>query len=183
MTKIEITPALTLFTTPVLPGSHSHRQAEREAVRRIIADVYGPEVEILHTPDGAPYLSGSRHLISVSHCHTTAGVLISTDGTRPGLDLETADRTVQLTHVAPRFLTSTELPYWSSSPRRLLQAWTLKEAAFKAAGIPLADLRLIALDPDNKKTTLRGITLPVISSEYLSEHVFMSVVVRYSLEP
>ena len=96
MRTIEIAPGLTLYTEPVVHDGRPPREAERAAVQSIISSVYGAGTRILHNPDGAPFIPGSEHCISVSHCRTLAGVLVCNNGLRGGRDLETTDRGEQL---------------------------------------------------------------------------------------
>lgn len=185
MKRIEISPTLHLYIEPIDRRNANAREAEREAIRKIMSELYGSEVKVEHTPDGAPYIAGARHKISISHCRTTAGIVICTDGRTPGLDLETADRAGQLNRVAARFLSPEEMESWVASPLRLLQAWTLKEAAFKAAERQSADLRNIHLPQDGclikaaadyKPIPLE--TLRIVFSEPVDYDTYCSVVVN-----
>ena len=75
--------------------------------------------------------------VSISHCRNLAALAVSPAGNPLGIDIERPRR--QLATVAPRVLSPSELDYYSSFPSGLLQAWTLKEALYKAAGITGAD--------------------------------------------
>lgn len=131
----------------------------RSAVDRLVARAAGPNVRIIHDPDGAPLLVGSPLNISISHSRHFAAVAVDPDR-RIGIDIE-EPRMEQLQRVISKFLTPDEIPEWSD---RLLQAWTCKEAVFKAAGIPtigLASIRLVgssvAITPDGRQFRLQTV--------------------------
>lgn len=131
-------PGITVALDAIHAGGAPRRQRERDAVAGILRRLLGREAEVRHRPDGSPYLEGGPH-ISISHSRHAAAVALS-DESGIGIDVE-EDRTAQLAAVAPRVLTPAELAVYA--PSRLLEAWTIKEAAFKAASLPLADLRAI----------------------------------------
>ena len=84
-----------------------------------------------------------------------------------GIDIEEA-RLMQLERVASRVLNPDETDF------DLLQAWTLKEAAFKAAGLPIADLREIHLCHDGT-ITARNLRLTTVHSSSV-DNGWLSVV-------
>lgn len=105
-----------------------------------------PDAEISHLPSGAPVICGADNVatISVSHSRTTLLLAVSRSGHPIGVDTETADRSRQLRHVAPRFLSQAQ-QCWATDPGLLLRAWTIKEALYKAAAItgwPLTEIPL-----------------------------------------
>lgn len=139
------------------PGTR--RERERRAIRQLADATIGADTEILHHADGSPYLSDTAagH-ISISHSRHVAALLISRE---PGwgIDIEEA-RQEQLSRIAARVLDEDEIRAYSHD---LVQAWTLKEAAFKAAGLPIADLREIHLGA-NGTITARGLRLSIVES-------------------
>lgn len=147
MTQIDITTDITVYLSDIKRvAPETGRQAEQRTVRQMLSLIFGPEVTLCHRADGAPFLERNQATISISHCRTTAAIAVSRSGTPIGIDIESADRSGQLARVSARFLAPDELPHWSANPDLLLQAWTAKEAAFKAAGVQLADLRRIRLN-------------------------------------
>lgn len=131
----------------------------RLAVDRLVARAAGTDARVIHDPDGAPLLVGSPLNISISHSRHFAAVAVDADR-RIGVDIE-EPRLEQLQRVISKFLTPDELPGWG---HRLLQAWTCKEAVFKAAGIPnigLASIRLVgpslAATPDGRHFCLQTV--------------------------
>lgn len=155
----------------------SRRDAERAAIAGMLAEVAGLPVTILHRPDGSPYTDTLPVHISISHSRVWGALLwSSTPGF--GIDIEETDRIGQLGRVAPRFLNPDELKYYSAQPAGLLRAWTLKEATFKAAGLPdVADLREIKLPcGDHGEITLRDRRLEIVFSGPTDGGPYMSVV-------
>lgn len=153
MTIIDIEPGIRVLAAPIADGPESHLERARATVAALMREAAGRPVDILHTPDGAPYPDGLDVHISVSHSHRLAALAVSERGA-VGVDIE-EPRPDQLWRVAPRVFRPDEAAYIDSLPGKLLQAWTLKEATFKAAGMPdVADLREIRLGADGIE--LRG---------------------------
>lgn len=100
-------------------------------VARIIAEHLGPDVRVLHEPDGSPLLAGSPLHVSISHSRHYVAIALHPQW-RIGVDIE-EPRPEQLRRVISKFLAPEELPAWAD---RLLAAWTCKEAVFKAAATP-----------------------------------------------
>ena len=70
---------------------------------------------------------------------------VAPEGTRIGVDCESGNRAGQLRRVAPRFLSKEQQGVWSASEAMLFWAWTIKEAAYKAALDPSLRLSEIPL--------------------------------------
>lgn len=138
------------------------RAAERRAVASILG--FAPD----HRPDGEPFSAARPGLhISVSHCHGLAAVAVD-PARKTGIDIETLRGS--LIRVAPRFLSRYELEYYGTSPVRLLQAWTLKEALLKCSGHLGADLRRDVILPcgSGKSATVDGRPYNIIYSAPIS---------------
>lgn len=120
----------------------SRRRAEIAATYSIISEIFGPRAAIGHDSAGAPYVEGAPRVhISISHCADMVAVAVNPDK-MIGVDIELWRP--KLLKVKDRFLTADESRR-IASPRELLQAWTVKEAVYKAAripGLPLLDIRL-----------------------------------------
>ncbi len=120
-------------------GKSGRREAEVAAVAGLLREAFGPDgAEVGHRESGAPYLKGplgEKFEISISHCPGLALMALAPKGTRIGIDCESTLRGAQLRRIAPRFIARADLERWSADDERLFQAWTIKEAAFKAAGI------------------------------------------------
>lgn len=138
--------------------------AEKAAVKRLLREAF-PEggVRIAHRGSGAPYLVAETDAllpeVSVSHCRRMAVMALAPAATRIGVDCECGNRAGQLRRVAQRFLSPAQVPAWSASEAMLFWAWTIKEAAYKAAldpaltlaGIPLpAEIPLENATPDSE---------------------------------
>lgn len=132
----------------------------RRAVDQLLLRAAGPGARVIHDCDGAPLLVDSPLNISISHSRNFAAVAVDPDR-RIGVDIE-EPRLEQLRRVISKFLNPDELSAgWGD---RLLQAWTCKEAVFKAAGIPnigLASIHLAgpseAITPDGRRFRLQTV--------------------------
>ena len=157
----------------IRPLASPGREAERAAVAALVAEVFGDGIILRHRADGSPYVAIDGVHISVSHCRTCA-VLAVAD--RPvGVDVET-DRP-QLIRVAPRVMSPGEMECYSG---RLVEAWTLKEALYKAALTPGVDFRSdIHLPLDGGRcATVYDRPFTIVRSEWLYAHsAWLSVVI------
>lgn len=153
MITIDIEPGIRVLVSPITDGPGSHLERARATVADMMCEAAGRPVSILHRADGAPYPEGLDVHISVSHSRRLAALAISERGA-VGVDIE-EPRPEQLRRVASRVFRPDEAAYIDSLPGKLLQAWTLKEATFKAAGMAdVADLREIRIGADGIE--LRG---------------------------
>lgn len=120
----------------------NRRRAEIAATYSIISETFGADAVIGHDATGVPYIEGCPYIhISISHCADMVAVAVNRNKII-GIDIEFWRP--KLLKVKDRFLTADELRR-IASPRELLQAWTVKEAVYKAAripGLPLLDIRL-----------------------------------------
>lgn len=145
------------FPEPLLPGIELHcmetgplthgrprAEAERRAVMKLISRRFGPQASLVHDAHGAPSIAGRPEPISISHGAGRAILAVGRRGMSVGIDIECWRE--QLARVAPRFLTPAERQR-IATPAALLQAWTAKEAAFKAAGIPGLTMSAIETSP------------------------------------
>lgn len=117
------------------------RRCELLATWALAEAVFGPGVVIGHNALGAPFIVGCENHISISHCIDCV-VIAANRKCVIGVDAEVWRP--QLLRVRERFLTPDEaaLPM---SKEALLQAWTIKEAVYKAAmmpGLSLQDIHL-----------------------------------------
>lgn len=137
----------------VEPGVRADRhQREMAAVGRVLTAILGDgEWTIGHHDDGAPYLVGLPGLyISISHSTTQVAVALS-GSPMVGIDTETLRG--QLERVLDKYLTPGEQELFNT-PALHLQAWCIKEAAYKAVrrqGLPLHD---IVIDPVGHRVTI-----------------------------
>lgn len=147
----------TVYSTP-LPSvieRGQRRAAETEAVRRLVAGVFGQDAVLAHTSAGAPFIEGFDGSISISHGCGVALLAVSRSAV-VGIDIEGPRPTLR--RVAERFLSPAEFPVYSASYPLLLQAWTSKEAIFKALGIASLTIGEIILpsDPRQSVFTVHG---------------------------
>lgn len=168
MSEFIAAPAYRLYICPISDGAGSRRDREQEAVGTLIAEVFGPDTILAHTPEGAPFIVGHPDTkISISH---SGSVCLLAVGQSPyinkspyiniGVDIESPRR--QLLKVATRFLSAGEKRLADAAPDEdtllqiLLKLWTVKEAVYKAAltpGLPLAE---ITVAPTFTAATARG---------------------------
>ena len=127
----------------------SKRRTEKIVEQLLLHIIFGHPVELLHTPNGAPYLKHSSTYMSISH--TPGIVVIATHHRHPvGIDVERIGSRVL--RVRERFLTHSEMEQIDESDIiDNLIAWTAKEALYKAAGEPDALLSDFTLDPFNRE--------------------------------
>lgn len=144
----------------------AHRKAEKDAVAHLLKHRFGDGARLLHDDAGAPSVHGFDGHISVSHSPRIA--FLAVDPKCPvGIDAEPWRDSLKV--LAPRFMKPCELDVYGSDPRLILRAWTAKEAAFKALGMPQLVISDIILPPDPEATVVR------ICGRTLSLHFFEPV--------
>lgn len=137
---------------PIADGDNrlTRRQRERQAVEAILCDMLG-RCTLTHRPDGAPAIDGIPYL-SITHSKRLAAVAIHPSAPI-GIDAE-EDRRDTLRRVKERFLTASEMQWIDDD--HLLDAWTIKEAVYKAAAAPGLAGTDIALHPGLAQATAQG---------------------------
>lgn len=148
-----------VYGKPIRPeDGETMRRAERRTAAEMAAELFGAGSRVVHDAAGAPVLENGEAEISISHGAGMLVMAVSTAGIRVGIDIELPRE--QLQRVARRFVGTGDSPELS-----LLELWTGKEAAFKAAGIselmildiPIAGTpqSAVALLPDGRSLRLR----------------------------
>lgn len=120
-------------------GEAPRRVRERASAAALASMLLDREVTIGHDPDGAPLVEGDTVNISITHSARLVAVAVDPLH-RIGIDIEDV-RAAQLRRVAARVLSPAELDTYGADDTLLTRAWTLKEALYKAAGVPGADWR------------------------------------------
>jgi 4'-phosphopantetheinyl transferase len=122
----------------------------RATLRSLLGAKLGIEpnaVELKSGKRGRPKLATARNLdFNVSHTQGIALIAIAdvlSSGTRVGVDIERADRAVNVDGVSRKFMTGRERAFLAAldtDPRRrhFLRLWTCKEAMSKATGDALS---------------------------------------------
>lgn len=161
--------------------NHSRAERERKAVDELVAGAFGPDAVKSRLPSGAPLITIGGlpvdRLYSISHCAGLAILAVAEGVKAVGTDIEIYRE--QLRRVASRFLSPEEEIFYSSD-EGLLTAWTLKEAAYKAAltpGLALKDIRL-PLAEGSKSIFAPGMELEIIESRFIKDAVRLAVVIR-----
>ncbi|MDE6121375.1 MAG: 4'-phosphopantetheinyl transferase superfamily protein [Muribaculaceae bacterium] len=168
--------SLSIFTGQVSDSAGLTRATrERSTVAALMKEAFGSEIEILHMPDGAPF-ADVQASISISHCLSMAALAVAPAHCRPGVDIETLRP--QLQRVASRVFSTTELKHYGKDLRSLTEAWTLKEAAYKAAGIPGLDFRREIILPTDvsRIITARGLRLEIVATFAIGEAILSAVI-------
>ena len=131
-----------------------HRQAEMILTRILLREIFGDDVVYSHDENGAPIVNRDC-FISVSHCADE--VVIALNSTSPiGIDIEVWRE--QLARVFPRVMSPAEVKFYNTK-QLMLQAWTAKEAIYKAVGIPGLDFSseiLLPLDPTDLTASVKN---------------------------
>jgi 4'-phosphopantetheinyl transferase len=131
------------FGSPLLRDRY---MVGRAALRTVLAEVLGVAaggVAIVRGPRGRPQLDTGAPLdFNVSHTGDVALIGVTRQG-RIGVDVERADRSINVTGIARKFLTPGErgrlAAFDSDAARRhVLRLWTCKEAMSKATGDALS---------------------------------------------
>jgi len=114
--------------------THPQRQREWLCVRKLIEAAACHHHQIGYTENGKPVINHSTFKsISISHSSNMAGVFLSSEE-MAGLDIESADR--NFAKVERKYLSSSESELAAQITDGLAWFWCIKEAAYKAAGIP-----------------------------------------------
>lgn len=137
----------------IMSGQRStHREAERQAVAALVSAVFGHNARLTHDKHGAPAIEGFKGHISISHTQALALIAVN-NKRRIGIDIETWR--ASMPELARRFMTTdTEQRAYCRTPDLILQAWTTKEAVFKAAGSPGTVITDIILPADPQQRTI-----------------------------
>ena len=126
------------YDTQLAGMTNESRRAEWLAVRLLVKNLFGPDVEVAYHPTGRPYLKGSDLHISISHTRGYASVAYHR--TRPiGMDIEHLSSRVE--RIAPRFTTAEEASYIDAhdADKRTMYHlinWSAKEALYKLHDTP-----------------------------------------------
>ena len=142
----------TIHSAPIIStGRSGRREAERQAIRSLIAETLGEDAVLSHHDDGAPYLSSHPDIyISISHCIDRCVLAVSPEPV--GVDIETARPTLE--RIASKFLTPAEQARGPYPLITLMQLWSAKEAVFKCARITTLVVSAIDISPDLTTATI-----------------------------
>lgn len=164
MTTLTVRDIIIAIDTIPAGGRNDRQSRERATISAMLHALLPGEVSVSHRPDGSPFLEGRPDLtISISHSATRAVIALH-PGTDPiGIDTETLRP--QLERILDRYLSPAEQAEWPTPADHLI-AWCIKEAAYKAAGIPGTDLtRDITIDRTERRVTVSGTTLDYTIAE------------------
>ena len=153
-----ITELLSLWGDKPLPenmvtAKAEKRQCEILSTLLLLRHYFGSDIELHHTPQGAPYIDGYH--ISISHCDTHVAIALHPTQ-RVGLDIEILGKRAD--RVATRFLSPDE---WNALPDETVtpiegisartiathMAWSVKEATYKVYPTAVEFRQEIILSP------------------------------------
>lgn len=110
------------------------RRKEWLAVRLLLREIECSPAQISYTETGGPQIDHAYfHQISISHSDKLAGVFLHRSKII-GLDIENADR--DFVRIEKKYLSPEEMKLARTIPNGHGLFWGIKEAAYKAAGIP-----------------------------------------------
>ncbi len=157
-----------------LTGEERQRAAQLTAPRRRSEFVtwhalfhrhFGMDKVVDYTPEGAPFVVGSRMYIGVSHSARNVA-LVASD--RPcAVDLESPDR--NFARILSRYLSPDE-QHLATDPRWPAIAWCAKETLYKLArtqGLRLVeDLRICSVDMPRARLSARILDHPAVELSF-----------------
>ncbi len=146
------------ISTAPNPESSTRQKRERSAWHALARELLSnPAAQFSYNNVGAPQIEGSPLYIGVSHSATLVAVIISSE--RTSIDIESQNR--NFAAVASRYISNEErkLSPDPESPIFQSQIWSIKEVAYKYAGIKelnlLTDISVLELTENSFKARIR----------------------------
>ncbi|MDH6354629.1 4'-phosphopantetheinyl transferase [Dysgonomonas sp. PH5-45] len=121
------------------PGLSAQRVLERLAVRSLLKQLLGKNVEIQYTPSGKPYLPDNEKMPNISISHTKGYVAVLLSGTKGGIDIEQI--TNKVIRIESKFISEEESIIPENKLTHLLLHWSAKETMYKSVGEGGIDLK------------------------------------------
>ncbi len=113
---------------------NSRRQKEWLAVRLILKHIGCTTISVSYNKNNQPVINHLKYQhVSISHSNKLAGVILH-KSQAVGLDIESTTRNFNT--VAHKYMSTEELELASNFENGLALFWCVKEAIYKAAGIP-----------------------------------------------
>lgn len=165
-----------IYSCKIEQGSAPRYERERQAIEILVNEAFGSDARKFNHESGVPYIKiGDKKIesISISHSREYALLAVAPHEQCIGVDIE--EYRPQLRRVAEKFLSEEERELFTTD-EALLQAWTLKEAAYKALHIPGLALTDIHIMPESSLISASGHNLNILFSGYLHPAQFMSLV-------
>ncbi len=141
------------------------RRAEFVTWRALFHRHFGLDRVVTYTPEGAPFVVGSRMYIGVSHSAKNVAIVASD---RPcAVDLESPDR--NFARILSRYLSPDE-QHLATDPRWPAIAWCAKETLYKLAraeGLRLVeDLHILSVDMPRARLAARILDHPAVELSF-----------------
>lgn len=163
-----------------LPDDNNLTRHEKEliAVEKLVKRAFGPDARKYNLPSGAPAIEDCDIPFSISHCRTHAALAVGNGCNAIGVDIETYRNTLR--RVVHKYLTDAEQQIYTTDIQ-LLQAWTLKEAAYKAAHTPGLALDEIHLPADARQGDMIVARHKsyIIAATHSTTDYFISIVITH----
>lgn len=138
----------------IIIAGYTSEQRRREvlAVRMLLDEMIGTNVDLLHDESGCPYLSNSMN-IGISHTKGFASVIVS-PGRKVAVDVEYMSDRVR--KVAARMLRTDES---ADTLLGLLLHWCVKETLYKLYSdehLALKDMQVLSVEGDNTRGIVKA---------------------------
>ena len=138
----------------IIIAGYTSEQRRREvlAVRMLLDEMIGTNVDLLHDESGCPYLSNGMN-IGISHTKGFASVIVS-PGRKVAVDVEYMSERVR--KVAARMLRTDES---ADTLLGLLLHWCVKETLYKLYSdehLALKDMQVLSVEGDNTRGIVKA---------------------------
>ncbi|MCM1035121.1 MAG: 4'-phosphopantetheinyl transferase superfamily protein [Paludibacter sp.] len=121
-----------IYVTPIEANDRlNRRERERATEQHLLQEIFGVDVVLSHSSNGAPYIAGNSTHISISHSRHHLCIAVSTEKAI-GIDIEELQERIMRLYT--RFLSADELEDLTPNVHNLTLCWCAKEAIYKIAG-------------------------------------------------
>ncbi len=163
----------------IIIAGYTSEQRRREvlAVRMLLDEMIGTNVDLLHDESGCPYLSNGMN-IGISHTKGFASVIVS-PGRKVAVDVEYMSERVR--KVAARMLRTDES---ADTLLGLLLHWCVKETLYKLYSdehLALKDMQVLSVEGDNTRGIVKAKNVKRSETLDVFYRVFDNKVLTYAI--
>ena len=163
----------------IIIAGYTSEQRRREvlAVRMLLDEMIGTNVDLLHDESGCPYLSNGMN-IGISHTKGFASVIVS-PGRKVAVDVEYMSDRVR--KVAARMLRTDES---ADTLLGLLLHWCVKETLYKLYSdehLALKDMQVLSVEGDNTRGIVKAKNVKRSETLDVFYRVFDNKVLTYAI--
>ena len=163
----------------IIIAGYTSEQRRREvlAVRMLLDEMIGTNVDLLHDESGCPYLSNGMN-IGISHTKGFASVIVS-HGRKVAVDVEYMSERVR--KVAARMLRTDES---ADTLLGLLLHWCVKETLYKLYSdehLALKDMQVLSVEGDNTRGIVKAKNVKRSETLDVFYRVFDNKVLTYAI--